>query len=119
MTFLSVKPQAGRVAFPRFSHWFDTFAENEFSTEGIRTPALVNTKETKDSYKVEIAAPGFNKDNFKLEVEDQVLTISAESTENKTDESEKWTRREFHFAGFKRSFTLPKTVDAEKIKAEY
>ena len=119
MTFLSVKPQAGRVAFPRFSHWFDTFAENEFVTDGVRTPALVNTKETKDSYKIEIAAPGFAKENFKLEVEDQTLTISAENTENKTDENEKWTRKEYHFAGFKRSFTLPKTVNAEKITAEY
>jgi len=119
MTFLSVKPQAGRVNFPRFSHWFDTFAENEFNTDTVRTPALVNTKETKESYKIDIAAPGFNKDNFKLEVEDQVLTISAENTENKTDENEKWTRKEYHFAGFKRSFTLPKNVDAEKIKAEY
>ena len=119
MTFLSVKPQAGRVAFPRFSNWFDTFAETEFNHEGVRTPALVNTKETKDSYKIDVAAPGFNKDNFKLEVEDQTLTISAENTENKTDETEKWTRKEYHFAGFKRSFTLPKTVDAEKIIAEY
>ena len=119
MTFLSVKPQAGRVAFPRFSNWFDTFAETEFNHEGVRTPALVNTKETKESYKIDVAAPGFNKDNFKLEVEDQTLTISAENTENKTDETEKWTRKEYHFAGFKRSFTLPKTVDAEKITAEY
>ena len=119
MTFLSVKPQAGRVNFPRFTNWFDTFAENEFNTDTVRTPALVNTKETKDSYKVEIAAPGYSKDNFKLEVEDQTLTISGENTENKTDENEKWTRKEYHFASFNRSFTLPKTVDAEKIKAEY
>ena len=119
MTFLSVKPQAGRVNFPRFTNWFDTFAENEFITDGVRTPALVNTKETKDSFRIEVAAPGFAKDNFKLEVEDQVLTISAENTENKTDENEKWTRKEYHFAGFKRSFTLPKTVGAEKITAEY
>lgn len=117
MTFLSVKPQAGRIAYPRFTNWFDTILENEFDT--VRTPALVNTRETKDSYKIEIAAPGFAKENFKLEVEDQILTISAENTENKTDESEKWTRKEYHFAGFKRSFTLPKTVDADKIKAEY
>ena len=119
MTFLSVKPQNGRVHFPRFSNWFDTFGENEFQTEGVRTPALVNTKETKDSYKIEVAAPGFAKDNFKLSVEDQLLTISAENSENKTNEEEKWTRKEYHFAGFKRSFTLPKTVDAEKITAEY
>jgi HSP20 family protein len=119
MTFLSVKPQHGRASFPRFTNWFDTFAENEFRTEEVRTPVLVNTKENKDGYKIEIAAPGFNKDIFKLSVEDDILTVSAENTENKTDENEKWTRKEYHFAGFKRSFTLPKTVDAEKITAEY
>ncbi len=119
MTFLSVKPQTGRVGFPRFTNWFDNYVENEFNKEVASTPALVNTKETKENFKIEIAAPGFAKDNFKLQVEDQVLTISAENTANKADETEKWTRREYHFAGFKRSFTLPKTVDAEKIKAEY
>jgi HSP20 family protein len=119
MTFLSVKPQTGRVNFPRFTNWFDTFAENEFRTDDVRTPVLVNTKETPDNFKIEIAAPGFCKENFKLSVQDQTLTISAENTENKTDENEKWTRKEYHFAGFKRSFTLPKTVDAEKISAEY
>jgi HSP20 family protein len=117
MTFLSVKP-ASRVQYPRFSHWFDNFAENEFHN-AVRTPVLVNTKETKDGYKIEVAAPGFSKENFKLSVEEQLLTISAENAENKADENEKWTRKEYHFASFKRSFTLPKTVDAEKISAEY
>ena len=115
MTFLSVKPQAGRVTFPTFSNWFDTF-ENEST---IRTRALVNTKETKEGYKIEIAAPGFAKDSFKLEVQEQVLTISAENTADKTEENEKYTMKEYHYAGFKRSFTLPRTVDAEKITAEY
>ena len=122
MTLLSVKPQAGRVHFPRFTNWFDTFSENDLSKEffeGVRTPVLVNTKETKEGYKIEIAAPGHNKDAFKLEVHDNILTVSTEKAETKTDENEKWTRKEFHFASFKRSFTLPRTVDAEKIGAEY
>lgn len=122
MTLVSVKPQAGRFGFPRFTNWFDTFSENEFTNdffEGVRTPVLVNTKETTDSYKIEIAAPGQTKDAFKLEVTDNILTISTEKSEVKNEENEKWTRREFHFASFKRSFTLPKTVTAEKISAEY
>jgi HSP20 family protein len=118
MTFLSVKPQHGRTAFPRFTNWFDTYAENEFAHD-TRTPILVNTKECKDDYKIEVAAPGYNKDSFKLEIEDNILTIKGESTENKADENEKWTRREHNYSGFKRSFTLPKTVDAEKINAAY
>ena len=122
MTLVSVKPQAGRFGFPRFTNWFDTFQENDFSKEyfdTVRTPVLVNTKETKDSFTIEIAAPGQAKDAFKLEVNENILTISAEKTEAKADENDKWTRREFHFASFKRSFTLPKTVNAEKIGAEY
>ncbi|MBS1622706.1 MAG: Hsp20/alpha crystallin family protein [Bacteroidetes bacterium] len=122
MTLVSVKPQAGRFGFPRFTNWFDTFSENEFTNdffEGVRTPVLVNTKEAADSYRIEIAAPGQAKDAFKLEVNDNILTISTEKSEVKNEENEKWTRREFHFASFKRSFTLPKTVNAEKISAEY
>ncbi len=122
MTLVSVKPQAGRVAFPRFTNWFDTFGENEFSNnffEHVSTPVLVNTKEGKDNYTIEVAAPGHAKDAFKLEVHDNILTISTEKAENKTEENEKWTRKEFSFHSFKRSFTLPKTVDAEKIGAEY
>ncbi|MBS1684674.1 MAG: Hsp20/alpha crystallin family protein [Bacteroidetes bacterium] len=122
MTLVSVKPQAGRFGFPRFTNWFDTFSENEFTNdffEGVRTPVLVNTKEAADNYRIEIAAPGQAKDGFKLEVNDNILTISTEKSDVKNEENEKWTRREFHFASFKRSFTLPKTVNAEKISAEY
>ena len=53
MTLVSVKPQAGRLGFPRFTNWFDTMVENEFTNEffeGVRTPVLVNTKESKDNY---------------------------------------------------------------------
>jgi HSP20 family protein len=116
MTFLSVKPQTRR-----FSNWFDHF-DSEFPfhpADAVRTRIPVNTKETKDSYQVEIAAPGFHKDNFKLQVQEQTLTISAENSENKTDENEKYTRKEYNYDGFERSFTLPKTVDTEKITAEY
>lgn len=117
MTYLSVRPQYARTHFPAFSNWFDTVMEREF--DAVRTRALVNTKETKDSYVIEVAAPGFSKDSFKLAVHENVLTISAEKNADKTDESEKYTMKEYHYEGFKRSFTLPKTVAAEKIAAEY
>ena len=119
MTFVAVKPPFGRHGFPRFSNWFDSIVENENNHGTARTPVLVNTKETKDGFRIDIAAPGFAKEAFKLEVQEQILTISAENAENKTDENDKWTRKEYHYAGFKRSFTLPKSVDAEKITAEY
>ena len=83
MTLVSVKPQFGRASFPRFTNWFDTFTDKDFTNEffeGVRTPVLVNTKETKDHYTVEIAAPGYAKDAFKLEVSDNVLTISIDNS---------------------------------------
>ena len=120
MTYVSVKPQHAKGHFPRFAHWFDQYAENEFAhTEGRHTPTLVNVKETKDSYRIEVAAPGYSKDAFKIAVQDMTLSISADAVEAPTQEDDKWTRREYHYNGFKRSFSLPKTVDVEKIGAEY
>jgi HSP20 family molecular chaperone IbpA len=91
MTLVSVKPQAGRLGFPRFTNWFDTMVENEFTNEffeGVRTPVLVNTKEGKDSYTIEVAAPGYA-NCLKLEVHENILTISTEKSENKTEEEQK------------------------------
>jgi len=123
MTFISVKPENGRVTFPRFSNVLGNFFENEFPAvthfDGIKTPALVNTIETKDSYKVEVAAPGFEKEEIKISVEDHTLQITAEKAETKLEEGDKYTRKEFSFSTFKRHFTLPKTVNTEKIEASY
>ncbi len=123
MRTLAVRPQHGRVAFGNF---FDTFFDNDFANfEAVKTPVLVNTIETKDAYKLEIAAPGFEKDQVKISVDGQLLTISAEKESEKLNDAstssvtENYTRREFGFVSFKRSFNLPKTVSAEKISADY
>ena len=116
MRTIAVRPQ-GRVAFGNF---FDNFLDNDFANfEAVKTPVLVNTIETKDGYKLEIAAPGFEKDQVKISVDGQLLTISAEKEEQKLNEGENYTRKEFGFVSFKRSFTLPKSVNAEKISADY
>ena len=119
MTLVSVKPQHGRYSFPHLSTWFDGFVENEFPKGNLDTSALVNTKETKDNFSIEVAAPGYQRDQFKIEVVNQTLTISGEATAQEDEEGDKWTRREYQFSNFKRSFSLPKTVNAEKIKAAY
>jgi len=123
MTMITVKPENGRVAFPRINNWFDSFIENELpgfaNFEGIKTPALVNTIETKEAYQIELAAPGFEKEQIKVSVEENILSISAEKEEKKLDEGNRYTRKEYNFSTFKRHFTLPKTVDAAKIAAEY
>lgn len=123
MTLVSVRPETGRVTFPRFSNLLETFFENEFPAtphfDSIKTPALVNTIETKDSFKIEVAAPGFEKEQIKIAVEENTLKIWAEKESNKLEEGEKYTRKEYSFSSFNRHFTLPKTVNAEKIEAAY
>ncbi len=124
MTTFTVKPETGRVHLPRFSNLFENIFENEIPTfitnEWAKhsTPS-VNVKETKDAFVLSVAAPGFSKETFHVKVEDTLLTISAEATEQKLNEGEKFTRKEFVHASFKRSFTLPKTVLADKIAATY
>ncbi len=86
--------------------------------EGMTLPK-VNIKETPDSFEVQMAVPGFKKDNFNISVENEELLISAEIEENKEETNEEFTRREFGYASFRRSFILPETVDGDKIKANY
>ncbi|MBL7912699.1 MAG: Hsp20/alpha crystallin family protein [Bacteroidia bacterium] len=79
----------------------------------------VNIKEREQDFKIDLAVPGMDKKDFKIEVENEVLTVSGERKEEKSEENENITRREFHYGSFKRSFTLPETADAEKINANY
>ena len=82
--------------------------------------APVNIKETDDSFLVELMAPGMNKEDFNIELDNDLLTISAEVKTEKTEGEEgKFTRKEFSFSSFKRSFTLPETVKDEEINASY
>lgn len=106
---------------------FDRFFENDLfdmpshtlSRTNSTVPA-VNIKENKDSFEVEMSAPGFEKNDFKVELDHQLLTISSEKrTENEEKEDEHFTRREFSYQSFSRSFTLPESADSEQISAKY
>jgi HSP20 family protein len=99
----------GRDVFPGFFLDFD---------KRIGTPA-VNIIENKDDYRIEIAAPGLDKADFKINLEDNVLTISAEKEEKQEEKDEHFMRREFNYSSFSRSFTLPDYLDAEKISAKH
>ena len=83
------------------------------------TMPAVNIRETDKSYDLEIAAPGFKKENFNIEVEDDRLVISSEIKENQEENKDQFRRREFKYASFKRSFYLPETVDQDQINASY
>ncbi|NNC94637.1 MAG: Hsp20/alpha crystallin family protein [Chitinophagales bacterium] len=108
---------------PKFNSLFDEFFNTgdyptAFGGNIMKTPA-VNVIETNDSYKIQVSAPGFKKENLNIQVEENLLTISGElKTENK-EEGEKYTRKEFSSSSFSRSFTVPETVIAEKIEGKY
>ena len=79
----------------------------------------VNIKENETGFDLELAAPGFKKDSFKIEVDKTILTISSELNTENIGEEHNYTRREFFYSAFKRVFTLPDTVDQGKINANY
>lgn len=88
------------------------------STFGASVPA-VNVKEDERQFEIELAAPGFSKNEFKVDVDNNVLTVSAEKNEEKNDSNQRFTRREFTYNRFSRAFTLPPSVNADKIEAHY
>lgn len=83
------------------------------------TAPAVNVAESAEGYRIEVAAPGLQKSDFKLNLDHNRLTISAEKENKAEEKSEKYTRREFSYSSFQRTFTLPTTVDGEKINATY
>ena len=94
---------------------------SNFSVPGTTLPA-VNVKETPDSFIVEMAAPGMKKEDFKVELNNNVLTISSEKQQEneQKDDSHKYTRKEFSYQSFQRSFQLSReAVDADNIQAKY
>lgn len=98
---------------------FFDWSNKNFSLTNTTLPS-VNIKENEDGFVLEIAAPGFEKSDFKIEHHNELLTISSEKkNENEMNENERFTRREFSYQSFSRSFTLPQTADGEKISANY
>ena len=111
----------------QFPSMFDRLFEGDLFDWSNRNYSLTNTtlpsvniKENADEFKVEVAAPGFDKGDFKLELNHETLTISSEKkVENETKESEKFTKREFSYQSFSRTFTLPQTADGDRIQSSY
>jgi HSP20 family protein len=98
--------------------WYDWNNQN-YSLTNTTIPS-VNIKENENEFEVEMAAPGMAKDDFKIELNNSVLTISSEKqSENETKEGKNVTRREFSYQSFSRSFTLPAIVETDRITAKY
>ena len=125
MSTVVTLPKNGSVVRPNLNSWIDDWFGRDlssvFSTNfntGMTLPA-VNIKETGDAYYVEMAVPGMKKTDFDISIDNNVLSISTENETEHEDKGENYTRREFGYSSFRRSFTLPETVEDDKIGAKY
>ena len=84
----------------------------------MNVPA-VNIEDTADAYKLSLAVPGLKKSDFNIDVEGDMITISSEKEESKEEKDSRYTRKEYSYSSFSRSFTLPEEVNQEKIEANY
>ena len=101
-----------------FKPWNEWFDNGGLWGRTMQVPA-VNITEQKDDYLVSLAVPGLKKDDFKIDVEGNMLTISSEKEETKEEKDKKFTRKEYNYSSFSRSFSLPEEINKEKIEASY
>ena len=118
--------RANRDMFPSFTGLFDDFFNTElgdwrrgnYSSSNTTLPK-VNIKEDENGYVVEMAAPGMTKEDFNIKLDQNLLTISSEKNEENKEDDSRYSKREFAYHSFQRSFTLPDSADGEKIEASY
>ena len=112
----------GTSLFPALTDFFESdkwiSPERIFRNFTHALPAA-NVSETDKEYKIELAIPGFKKEEVKINLENEVLSVTAESKTEKEEKTKKYTRKEFSYGSFSRSFQLPKAANSEKIQAKY
>ncbi len=105
-----------------FPSFFDEFLSDDWWPSAISnkpTSPAVNIKEHDKGYTLEVAAPGMKRDDFKVTMDEDMLTIEAEQKKESEEKEETYTRKEFSYTHFKRSFQMPEGVVMDKIKANY
>jgi HSP20 family protein len=117
--------QHGLGNFPAWTSFIDELFNEELSNvkninfnNGMTAPK-VNIKESVDAYTLEMAVPGFKKSDFIVDLENETLSVSAEIKNEEERKDDNYTRKEFSYASFKRTFVLPETVEEDKIEARY
>jgi len=110
---------------PKYYNYFDDIFGNNFpdlffndSASKLTMPS-VNICEHEKEFALELAAPGYSKENFKINLSDNILTIKADVKDEKNEEDKKYSHREYYYSSFERRFTLPDNVDLKKIDANY
>jgi HSP20 family protein len=103
------------------SLWNDVLSPDWFGgvDQFNHTMPAVNIREGETNFTLELAVPGQKREDFNVEVDNDVLTISMESKDEKAEKEGEFTRREFRYTSFRRSFTLPETVNQDDISADY
>lgn len=101
-----------------FQPWNELFDNSRFWGRAARVPS-VNIAENNDHYTLSLAAPGLRKEDFNIELKDNVLSISAEKEEKREEKEERYTRREYNYSSFSRSFPIPHDIHQENIEAKY
>jgi len=107
-----------------FPNWIDEFFGNDFvsnyndNVANVSVPS-VNVVEKADKFVIEVAAPGLKKDDFQIEIDNGVLKISSEKKQEQENKDEKFLRREFSYCSFKRTFSLPETIEVDKVEAKH
>ena len=120
MTLIKWKNQPASSLPTVFSDFFgDFFNDSVMNRDYFKSVPAVNISERPNDYFIEMAVPGYSKDDFKVNVENDVLTISGERKNELKDETTRFTRKEFSYTSFQRTFTMPEQVEADKIGAEY
>ncbi len=113
------KDQKNNIVNPFFNDAYsllnDSFLNEKLAT---RTPA-VNIAKTDAQFEIELAVPGLSKEDIKINLDKNVLSVSADKKTETVDENKKFTKREYSFNSFSRSFTLPESADHSKIEADY
>jgi HSP20 family protein len=120
MTLVKFNNKANNTLMPGFNDVFDSIFNDTFFGDRMvaRVPA-VNISESENNYHVELAAPGLKKEDFKLNLERNQLSISVEQSANQEDNQKNYSKREYSFNSFVRSFTLPESADHANIEASY
>jgi len=120
MTLVKFNNKANNTLMPGFNDVFDSIFNDSFFSDRMvaRVPA-VNISESENNYHVELAAPGLKKEDFKLNLERNQLSISVEESAEHQDRQRSYSKREFSYSSFVRSFTLPESADHANIEASY
>jgi HSP20 family protein len=120
MTLVKFKQPVNNTLMPGFNDVFDSIFNDTFFNDRMvsRVPA-VNISESEDHYHVELAAPGLKKEDFKLNLERNSLSVSVEQATDQQSNQKQYSKREFGYGSFVRSFVLPDSADHSQIEATY